>query len=157
MFSGRRKVLNSNNTLQHGVGVRVLGGHGDDTWAIDQVDSLHQSDVLPDFRLSRNRSDRADLLLLERVDDTRFTNIWVSDESDGDLLLVRVKDGELSQQLDQGSFTKRVVDTGVTSDSRGRKRKMLDPSCLPSADVRLDRTKPRQIDEMSGQKPRDPG
>jgi hypothetical protein len=45
---------------------------------------------------TRDRRDSADLLLLERVDDTTLADIGVSDQTDRDLLFVRMQDGELS-------------------------------------------------------------
>jgi hypothetical protein len=43
---------------------------------------------LPDFGLSRNRGDGTDFLLLDGVDDTGFTDVGVTDETDGNLFLV---------------------------------------------------------------------
>jgi hypothetical protein len=55
---------------------------------------------LPDLGLSGNRSDGTDLLLLDGVDDTGFTDVGVSDETDRNLFLVGMEDRELSQKLD---------------------------------------------------------
>jgi hypothetical protein len=52
---------------------------------------------LPDFGFSRDRRDRADLLLLESVDDTGFTDIGVAYESYGYLLFVGVENRELPE------------------------------------------------------------
>jgi hypothetical protein len=77
-----------------------------------------------------NRCDSADFLLLQRVDDTTLSDVGVSDQTDRDLLLIRVKDRELTQKLDQGTLSERVVDGGVESDGRGGEGKVLDPSSL---------------------------
>lgn len=53
-----------------------------------------------------------------------------------------MKDGELSQQLDESSFTEGIVDTGVTSDGRGGEREVFDPSSLPSAAEQVKPNKP---------------
>ena len=82
MFSGSVQVLDSNNTFEDCCCIGIFGGDGYDTRTIDQVDSFHQGNVLPDLGLSRNRGDGTDLLLLDGVDDTGFTDVGVSDESD---------------------------------------------------------------------------
>jgi hypothetical protein len=77
-----------------------------------------------------NRSDGADLLLLERVDDTTLPDVRIPDQTDRDLLLVRMEDRELSQELDQGSLSERVVDGRMESDGRCLKGEVFDPSSL---------------------------
>lgn len=130
MFGGCFQVFDSDNSLEHSVGIGIFGGKGYNTRTIDQVDSLHQGNVLPDFRLSWDRGDSADLFLFDRIDDARFTDIGVSDETDRYLLLVRMKDRELTEELNEGSFTKRVVDRGVECDGGCREGEVFDPSCL---------------------------
>lgn len=51
------------------------------TRAIDEEDSLHECDVLPDLRLSRDRGRLAALLAHERVDHTRLPCVRVSDHA----------------------------------------------------------------------------
>lgn len=51
------------------------------TRAVDEKDPLHECDVLPDLRLSRNGSRLAALLAHERVDDTRLPCVRVSDHT----------------------------------------------------------------------------
>lgn len=80
--------------------------------------------------LSGDRGDGADLLLLESVDDGRLSDVRVSDESDRDLLLIRVKDGKLSKQLDERSLSERVVDRGMEREGGGELGEVLDPSSL---------------------------
>lgn len=81
----------------------------DDTGTVDQVDSFHQGDVLPDFGLARDRCDIAYFLGFEHVDDGGFTNVGIADKAYRDLFAVGVKDGELAEKLDEGSFAKGVV------------------------------------------------
>ena len=81
MFSGRIQIFDSNNPFEDGGCIGIFGGDGYDTWTIDQVDSLHQRNVLPDLGFSRDRSDGTDFLLLNGVDNARFTNVGVTDES----------------------------------------------------------------------------
>lgn len=88
MFCGCFQIFHSDDSLENGVGVGIFSRKGYDTRTIDQVDSLHQGNVLPDFCLSWNRSDRAHLLLLDGVDDARLADVGVSDETDRNLLLV---------------------------------------------------------------------
>jgi hypothetical protein len=70
---------------------------------------------LPDLSLSRNRSDSADLLGAEGVDDGRLAGVGVPDQSDGDLLPVGVEGGKLTEELDERTLSERVVDIGVES------------------------------------------
>lgn len=130
MFCRCRQVFHTDDALEDGVGVGILGGDGDDAGTVDEVDSAHEGDVLPYFGFARDRSDCAYFFLFECVDDAGFTSVWVADETDRDLFLVRVEHRELAEQLDERSFTKRVVDRRVKGDSGCRKGKVLDPSRL---------------------------
>jgi hypothetical protein len=85
---------------------------------------------LPDLGLSGNRGYCADLLLLEGIDDAAFTDVGVSNQTDRNLLLVGMQNRELSQKLDKGTFTERVVDGCMEGDSRRGQGEMLDPSSL---------------------------
>lgn len=85
----------------------------DDTGAIDEVDALHERNVLPHLGLAGDWSHCADLLGTEGVDDGRLSGIRVTDQSNGDLLALRVEGRELAEQLDERSFTEGVVDVGV--------------------------------------------
>lgn len=75
---------------------------------------------MPDFGFSRNRCRFANCLLLESVDDGGFSNVRVSDETDRDLLLVGEEGRELSEELNERTFSERIVDRGVESDGRVR-------------------------------------
>jgi hypothetical protein len=85
---------------------------------------------LPDFGLSGNRRDGADLLLFQSVDDTALADIGITNETNRDLLFVRVQDRELPEQLNEGTFTKRVVDRGVECDGGCGEGEVLDPTSL---------------------------
>jgi hypothetical protein len=61
-------LLSSHYSLQYNISlciIRVV----DDSRAVDEVDSLGHSDVLPHFGLSRHRGYFTDLLLSESIDD----------------------------------------------------------------------------------------
>lgn len=105
MFCRRREVFHADDALEDGVRVGILGGDGYDAGTVNEVDSAHERDVLPYFGFTGDRRDGAYFFLFECVDDAGFTSVWVADESDRDLFLVRVEDGELSEELDEGSFT----------------------------------------------------
>lgn len=105
MFCRRREVFHTHDTLEDRVRVRILGGDGDDTGTVNEVDPAHEGDVLPYFGFTRDRSHCAYFFLFECVDDAGFTSVGVADESDRDLFLVRVEHRELTEQLDEGSFT----------------------------------------------------
>ena len=67
------------------------------TRAIDEVDALHECDVLPHLGLTRDGRNCADLLVAKGVDDGGFASVGVADETDGDLLAGRVEGRELAQ------------------------------------------------------------
>jgi hypothetical protein len=63
---GRRgEVLDSDDTLKDSSGVGVLGRDGDDPGAVDEVDSSHEGDVLPDLRMRIKK--RKKIVLSERI------------------------------------------------------------------------------------------
>lgn len=111
-------MLDTNNSLEDLVRFGVFGGRGNNSGTIDEVNPSHEGDVLPTFGLSSDRSSLADGLLLKSVDDTRFTDIGVSDESDGNLLLVGEEGRKLTKKLDKRSLSEGVVDGSVESDGR---------------------------------------
>jgi hypothetical protein len=64
---------------------------------VDEVDALHECDVLPHLGLTGNGRDCADLLVAECVDDGGLAGIGITNETDGDLLTGRVKGRELTE------------------------------------------------------------
>lgn len=88
------------------------------------------SSLVTNLGLSGDGSDGADFLLLQGVDDAALADVGVSDETNRDLLLVRMKDGELTKELDERTFSERVVDRGVESECGGELGQVLDPSSL---------------------------
>ena len=123
-------MLYSNDSLKDLLRLGLSSRRRDDSRTIDEINSTHQRDVLPDLRLSWNRRSLAHRLLLERVDDGGFADVGVSDESDRNLLFIGEEGGKLTEELNEGSFTERVVDRGVEGDSRMRLGENLDPSSL---------------------------
>lgn len=86
---------------------------------------------------TRNRRNGADLLLLEGIDDTTLPDVGVPDQTDRDLLLVRMEDRELSQKLDQRSFSERVVDGCVERDGGSLEGEVFHPSSLIRGRTRI--------------------
>lgn len=130
MVARRREVLDANDSLEDLLRLRVARRRRDDSGAVDEVDSAHEGDVLPNFGLSGDGSRLADGLLLERVDDGRLADVGVADEADRDLLLVGEEGGELAEELDEGSLSERVVDRGVEGDGGVSFGEDLDPASL---------------------------
>lgn len=58
------------------------------TWAVDEEDSLHKGDVLPDLRLPGDRCCFATFFAHEGVDYTGLTRVRISDYTDRNLTLV---------------------------------------------------------------------
>mmetsp|Transcript_5550 Transcript_5550/g.11519 ORF Transcript_5550/g.11519 Transcript_5550/m.11519 type:complete len:205 (-) Transcript_5550:1003-1617(-) len=83
------QLLNTHDPFQYCIFFGVAGGL-DRSRAVHEVNRLHKRNVLPNLGLSRNRSNLAHLLLLERVDDGRLAHVRVPNEANGDLLLVRM-------------------------------------------------------------------
>lgn len=123
-------MLDTNDSLEDLLRLGVTSGGGNDSGAVDEVDAAHEGDVLPDLGLSGNGSGLANGLLLERVDDGRLSDVGVTDEADRNLLLVGEEGGELTEELDEGSLSERVVDGSVESDGGVSLREDLDPASL---------------------------
>jgi len=102
-----RYVLNSNYALQDNVclcvAVRVH-----DTRAIDQKNTLHKRDVLPDLGLASNGRHIAHLLLAEGVYDRAFAGVGVADKADTNLFALFVEHAELAEELNESAFAERV-------------------------------------------------
>ena len=72
VLGGGGEVLDSNDSLEDGSGVGILGGDGNDSRAIDEVDSSHEGDVLPDLRSKKSREKSQRRRTMKRmVDETR--------------------------------------------------------------------------------------
>ena len=102
MLRGRRERLDADDAFEDGRGLRVAGVRcGYDAGAVDEVYAFRERDVLPDLGLAGDGSDIADLASFEGIDDARLADVGVSDEADGDLLLVRVQLRKLAEKLDE--------------------------------------------------------
>lgn len=120
----------------------VFGGVGhagrDAAGAVDQVDALHQGDVLPDLGLAGDGGDRADLFLAEGVDNGGLAGVGVADEADRDLLAGRVEGGELAEEGDEGSLAEGVGDGGVEGEGGVFAGKEFDPTSLRQCQYTVD-------------------
>ena len=67
------------------------------TRTVDEVDALHECDVLPHLGLTRDRRNCADLLVPKGVDDGGFAGVRVADETNGNLLAGRVEGRKLAE------------------------------------------------------------
>jgi hypothetical protein len=123
-------VLHSADTTEKNVLLGVIDVGRDHTRTIDEIDSLHQGDVLPHLGFTRNGSNCAHLLGSESVDDGRLARVGVADQANRHLLAVGVKGRELAKQRDQRTLAERVVDVGMESKTRIILRKMTNPSGL---------------------------
>ena len=130
MIGRGREMLDSDDSLEHLLGLGVASGRGNNSRAIDEVDAAHQGDVLPDFGLSGDGSSLANGLLLQRVDDGGLANVGVSNETDRNLLLVGEESGELTEKLDEGSLSEGVIDGGMEGDGGVGLGENLDPASL---------------------------
>lgn len=77
-----RHVLNTDDTSEENVGFCVLGIRWDNARAVDQEDTAHKSDILPDLCFARNRCDGAHFLLTQSVDDRGFSRVGVPYQAD---------------------------------------------------------------------------
>ena len=89
-----RNTLSTDHSLQNLVGLR-LTRIVDDTWAVDKVNALRQSDVLPNLGLAGNGGDFAASLFHQSVDDAAFTHVRVPNQANRNVFLVLVEHIEL--------------------------------------------------------------
>lgn len=71
---------------------------------------------MPDLGLSGNGCDLANLLLLECVDYTALTDIGIANETNRDLLFVLVEKSELTKKIEQGGFSKTMLEGSMISE-----------------------------------------
>jgi hypothetical protein len=90
----------------------------DDPGAVDEVNLLHERDVLPHFRLPRYGRHVADLLRAEGVDDAGLAGVGVADEADRNLLGLLVEFAQLAEEVDERTLAKRMVQGGVEGNCR---------------------------------------
>jgi hypothetical protein len=83
-------LLDTHNTSKNQVGRRVGARGRDDTGTVNQIDALHQTDILPDLSLSRNGSNSANLLFEKGVDDGRLSSVRPTNQTDRYLFSVGV-------------------------------------------------------------------
>lgn len=86
--------------------------------------------MIAHFGFSRHWCDCADFAAFNSVDNTTFTNVRISNEADRYLLFVRMKLGELSQQLNQGTLSEGVVGRSMESNRRIARGEMFNVSRL---------------------------
>jgi len=95
--------------------------------AIDQVNSLGQSNILPHFGLSRDWGNSAAVLFHQGVDHWRFSDVGVADQTNRNVFLIFMEDIELFQQLDQRSLSKGIRNRSLESESWGCLGQIFDP------------------------------
>jgi hypothetical protein len=132
-------MLNSHDTFEYLLSLGIFAAGRNNTGAIDEVDTLHECNILPDFGLARNRSDIADLLSFDGIDDAAFADIGVANEANRNLLLVGHEIGELTEELNKGTFAEGVVDGCMEGDGRVRFGEILYPASLFVQDNRKER------------------
>lgn len=92
--------LSSNTSLEHTLDIIFAFSHVHGARAVNQINSLGESDVLPDFGLSWDWSGFANFSLFKCVDYTRFSNIRISHKTNADIFFVSVENIELPEQVD---------------------------------------------------------
>mmetsp|Transcript_13133 Transcript_13133/g.36908 ORF Transcript_13133/g.36908 Transcript_13133/m.36908 type:complete len:547 (+) Transcript_13133:1109-2749(+) len=118
VLRGVLQPFHPHNALENAVRLRVARAVVHHPRAIDQEDPLGQSDVLPHFGLTRNRSDVAHLFGSQGVDHGALPHVWVAHEPNGDGLLVTVQPGNLPQQRDERALAEGVGDARVEGQGR---------------------------------------
>jgi hypothetical protein len=91
-------ILHSADTTEKDILLGIIGVGRDHTRTIDEIDSLHQGDILPHLGFTRNRSNCAHLLASQSVDDRRLARVGVANQTDRHLLTVGMKGRELAKQ-----------------------------------------------------------
>ena len=85
---------------------------------INQVDSLHERNVLPDLGLAGYGRHIAHLLLAQRVYHRALACVRVSDEAYTNLFVVFVQLAKLTQQLNESALAERIRQAGVEGECR---------------------------------------
>lgn len=67
-----------------------------------------------------NGCNTAHLPVLEDVDNTALANVRISNKADADLLPVGMELGELTEELDKGTFAEGMMARGMKCQSGGR-------------------------------------
>nr|POE77624.1 hypothetical protein CFP56_09271 [Quercus suber] len=91
-------ILHPHDSPEQNIFWRVRHARGHDARTINQIDPLHQRDVLPDFGLTRYGCRCADLLFPQRVDDGGFASIGIADEPNGYLFAGRMQRRKLAKK-----------------------------------------------------------
>ena len=133
-------ILHPHDTFQQDILRCVEFFRRHDAGTINEVDALHERDVLPHFGLAGNRGDFGDFLFAEGIDDGGFAGVWVADEADRDLFAGGVEGGELTKEGDQRAFAEGIRHGGVESESWVGFGEVADPcglfqSCVSTEDI----------------------
>lgn len=118
--------LMPDHTLKYFVRVRLVRVINDSR-AVNEVDAFRERDILPDFGLTGNRRNFANLFLHQRIDDWGLADVRVADKTHRNALFVTVQLVELFQKLDQRTFAKGILHTGLESKSRSKLIQVPDP------------------------------
>jgi hypothetical protein len=111
-------LFNSNATFEYHINIIFTIMIIHNSRAINEIDALGQCDVLPDSCFSWNRCTLANFFLFQGVDNGRFSYIRISNETNTDMLLVFVQIIELSQQINQRSFSEGIVQRSMVCKCR---------------------------------------
>mmetsp|Transcript_6562 Transcript_6562/g.18159 ORF Transcript_6562/g.18159 Transcript_6562/m.18159 type:complete len:283 (-) Transcript_6562:92-940(-) len=127
VLGGVFELFDAHDALEYGVrfGIALVGV--DDSRAVDEEDSLHQRDVLPYLCLAWDGGHVANLLRSQRVDHGRLADVRVAHHAHRDVLLVGAHPRQLSQEAQERSLAKRIVDGGMEGDRRVLFRERAEP------------------------------
>ena len=121
-----RNLLSTNYTFKYFVNLRFTR-IVDYSWAVNQVNSLGQGDVLPMFCLTRNGCNFANLFLHQGIDHRGLAHIWIADESNTDAFLLSVQVVELLQKLNQRPFAEWIGHTRLEAKCGSKLLQVLYP------------------------------
>ena len=93
-------LFGSDHPLQYNVDLVVVPALHN-TGAVDKIDPLGETDILPVLGFPGNGGRFASLFALENVDDRRFADVGVADEANLEVSLGLVELVELSEQVDE--------------------------------------------------------
>ena len=72
---------------------------------------------MPNLGFTRDRRDCTHFLFPQSVDNRRFTNIGITDQTNGNLFSVGMKRRELTKELNERTLAEGIVNVGVESQS----------------------------------------
>lgn len=135
VISGMIDFLCSYTTFQDTFYVIFSLANMNSSRAVNKINSFSKSDVLPNFGFSWNRGGFTYFSFLQRIYNTWFTNVWISDKTNTDIFLVSMENIKLTENVDKRAFSERICYARSVGNSRIAFAEIFNPfSNVPDRD-----------------------